>query len=351
MRASAHRFTIGFVASLVGMALLLAPSAGAEPAARKGPAVDFTTPLFGMDAGVKRVFVADAGSGIVRVKGNARRLVVPLPGVADVALVKGKSMLAVTGAPDSMLYRIRDYVAEPLADLGAYEAKVNPDGGEVDSNPFAVAKLPGGRALVADAGGNSVLIVERDGTINWVATLPHRMTSTKHAKELAGCPEPADPEFDFVCELPARIPAEGVATSVAVGPVGLDNAWYVGELRGFPATPGTSRIWRIEPGTRRANCGESPRCTVFADGFTSIVDLDLARDRSLHVVEFDEASWLAVEIGQATKGSIDACNLRTGRCPRVTRLVMPSAVASTRTRTFATVMSLVAGQADVVRIG
>ena len=125
----------------------------------------------------------------------------------------------------------------------------------------------------------------------------------------------------------------------------------MGELRGFPATPGTSRIWRIEPGTKRAHCGESKACRVFADGFTSIVDLDAARDSSLHVVEFDEASWFAVETGQATKGSIDACNLATGRCSRVTRLVMPSAVASTRTRTFATVMSLVPGQADVVRIG
>ena len=37
-----------------------------------------------------------------------------------------------------------------------------------------------------------------------------------------------------------------MATSVTVGP---DGYWYVGELRGFPATPGTSQIWRIKPGT------------------------------------------------------------------------------------------------------
>ena len=59
--------------------------------------------------------------------------------------------------------------------------------------------------------------------------------------------------------------------------VGPDGYWYVGELRGFPATPGTSQIWRIKPGTIDAVCDpEKPwrgRCTRYADGLTSIVDL------------------------------------------------------------------------------
>ena len=42
--------------------------------------------------------------------------------------------------------------------------------------------------------------------------------------------------------------------------VGSDGYWYVGELRGFPATPGTSEIWRIKPGTVGAVCDpEKPR--------------------------------------------------------------------------------------------
>ncbi len=62
-----------------------------------------------------------------------------------------------------------------VANLGAFEADVNPDGGEIDSNPFDVAALPGGRALVADAAANALLIVQADGTVDWVATLPERL--------------------------------------------------------------------------------------------------------------------------------------------------------------------------------
>ena len=86
-----------------------------------------------------------------------------------------------------------------------------------------------------------------------------------------------------------------MATSVTVGP---DGYWYVGELRGFPATPGTSQIWRIKPGTVGAVCDpEKPwhgRCTRYADGLTSIVDLGASR-RSVYAVSLSKMSWLAVE--------------------------------------------------------
>ena len=42
-----------------------------------------------------------------------------------------------------------------------------------------------------------------------------------------------------------------MATSIAVGP---DGAYYAGELKGFPGTPGHPRVWRIEPGTRHTVC-------------------------------------------------------------------------------------------------
>ena len=44
-----------------------------------------------------------------------------------------------------------------VADLGAFEATVNPDAPEINPNPFDLVALPGGAALVADAGGNSLL--------------------------------------------------------------------------------------------------------------------------------------------------------------------------------------------------
>ena len=110
---------------------------------------------------------------------------------------------------------------------------MNPDGGEVDSNPFDVAALGTKRVLIADAGANAVLVANRRGGVNWVATLPDELVSTENAKALAGCPD-APPELAEICGLPDEIPAQPVATSVAIGP---DGAYYVTELKGFPRRP------------------------------------------------------------------------------------------------------------------
>ena len=127
-------------------------------------------------------------------------------------------------------------------DLAAFELRVNPDGNPVapppaagPSNPFDVEALSGGHVLVADAAGNSLLIVDQKGDVDWIATLPNEVVSTANAKAIFGCPGSNAPQ----CNLPAQIPAQPVATSVAVGP---DGAYYVGELKGFPAPKSESRI-------------------------------------------------------------------------------------------------------------
>ena len=93
--------------------------------------------------------------------------------------------------------------------------------------------------------------------------------------------------------------SEAVATSVTVGP---DGYWYVGELRGFPATPGTSQIWRIPPGTFGATCDpEHPfagKCKRYADGLTSIVDLAPGKHGVL-AVSLSKKSWFQWELGVA----------------------------------------------------
>src|SRR5205809_1011097 len=85
-----------------------------------------------------------------------------------------------------------------------------------------------GNVLIADAGANALLIANRRGGVNWVATLPDELVSTDNAKTLAGCPD-APPELADICNLPDEIPAQAVSTSVAVGP---DGAYYVTELKG-----------------------------------------------------------------------------------------------------------------------
>ena len=249
------------LAVMTALVVVAPPSATAGGGSASG-SYEFASPLFGLAAKGGSLFVADAGAGVVRLRSGNGRLIAELPGVTDVAPITATSMWAVTGAPNRRLYRITDGVVSRFANLGAFEADVNPDGGEIDSNPFDVAALPGGRALVADAAANALLIVKADGTVDWVATLPERLASTKNLKRLVGCPD-AEPDWAFACDLPERIPAQAVATSVAVGP---DGAWYVGELKGFPAPRRSSRVWRIEPGTRHAECGSSPDCSIVAEG-------------------------------------------------------------------------------------
>ena len=54
----------------------------------------------------------------------------------------------------------------PAGDISAHEARENPDGTHVDSNPYGILAQPG-RRLVADAGGNSIV---SSGLLDWIFT-------------------------------------------------------------------------------------------------------------------------------------------------------------------------------------
>lgn len=304
-------------AMVVVVAFVLVPTA-----AQADPSF-YESPIFGSTTAGSTLLVADAGRGVVN--GDTGALVAALPGISDVAVRSGGGLWATTAAGEDPeedtgqgLWRISGGDATLVANLFEYEEKVNPHPETVDSNPFDVADASGGMALVADAGGNSLLLVG-DGNspnsnvasrVKLIATLPDELVSTANAKSIFGCPAgPPD-----ICGLPPMIPAQPVATSVAVGP---DGAYYVGELKGFPAPTGESRVWRIEPGSRNVRCGESKKCTVVLDGFTSIIDLAFGPDGRLNVAQIDDASWLAMEFDQGIGGSVRACNLTTKACQTV----------------------------------
>lgn len=159
------------VCGVVLGSLLSLPTAGhaADP-----PSFDFTTPVFGLAAAPEgRLLVADAGAGIVELRRHQAKLIAELPNVTDVAPIGERSMWALTTLPDGKLYRTTDEgVLGVVADIGAFETAVNPDQGEIDSNPFDLARLGRRRVLVADAAANALLIANRSGRVDWVATLP-----------------------------------------------------------------------------------------------------------------------------------------------------------------------------------
>jgi hypothetical protein len=134
---------------------------------------------------------------------------------------------------------------ENLVDIGAFELAENPDGGELDTNPFTfVQDESDGTIYVADAGGNSVLSV-LSGTLTITTTAV------------------------FTNPFPQDVP-----TAVDIGPGG---DLYVGQLTGFPFPPGGANVYKIPAG------GGAPE--VYASGFTNIVDIEFDEFDNLYVLE------------------------------------------------------------------
>jgi len=142
-----------------------------------------------------------------------------------------------------------------LHDVSEYEANVNPDGGVADSNPYGLLAGPTGW-IVADAGGNALINMPLGSTTpSTLAVFPTR--EVQHS----------------VPNVPNPLPMQSVPTSVGFGP---DGALYVGELTGFPFPAGEARVYRVMP-------GQEP--TVYAEGFTNVVDIAFGTDGNLYVLE------------------------------------------------------------------
>ena len=284
-------------ALMVGMGLSTAGVAAASPASFKVIASGLNNPrglAFGHDGAL---YVAEAGKGgnqfcvnspeggqqcygttgsITRIAyGHQARIVTGLPSVAgsdgsqatgpvDVAPKTRGDVYAIIGgvAPDPahpQLQRFGRLVhfnawgkSYSIANLEAYEAKHNPDGQEINSNPNGLTYAGYGRFAVADAGANDVLLVGANGHISTLAVFPARQVTMANGQ---------------------KVTVESVPTTVVRGP---DGAYYVGELTGAPFVPGVARVYRIVPGHKP---------TVYAGGFTNIIDMAFGRDGKLYVLE------------------------------------------------------------------
>ena len=180
----------------------------------------------------------------------------------------------------------------PIADVARYESDANPDGAQIDSNPYGLLALPGHR-LVTDAGGNSLLDVAANGNLSTVATFPR-----------------VAPPGPFGLR-------DGVPTDVVVGP---DGAYYVSTLTGFPFTADTAIVYRVVP-------GQAP--TPYAWNLTALTDLAFGADGSLYVLQhgsaipgvpFPFAGPGAIRI--VPPGGGGSSTLVAGGLPRATGLVV-----------------------------
>jgi hypothetical protein len=185
-----------------------------------------------------------------------------------------------------------------VADVGAFEAEEDPDGNGPDTNPNGVLSDTAGGVYVADAGGNTLLRVDAKGTISVVAVFPNRIVNV--------------PPF-LQPPLPPQIPMQAVPTNVVRGP---DGALYVSQLTGFPFPPGGARVYRVVPGS-------AP--TVYAEGFTNIIDLEFDAQGNLYVLEIDQNGLLAPPVA----GRLARINSNGGTVDTIASdgLVMPGGMA------------------------
>lgn len=168
---------------------------------------------------------------------------------------------------------------EVFADLLAFEAAEDPDAAYnaglpeeqhvsegVDSNPFGLT-FDGDDILAVDAGGNDVLRIDAEGGIALEALLPVGM-----AEAPPFVPVPPGTE----------IPYQPVPTAIDLD---LEGTPLVSELTGFPFPVGGASIYDV--------AGEEP--APVADGFTNILDIDVAPDGSVYVLEFTDNGLLDEE--------------------------------------------------------
>jgi hypothetical protein len=188
-------------------------------------------------------------------------------------------------------------IVEVLDIIGYQQGDPDPvdqEGNPTESNPYGLAVLPNGDALVADAAGNDIIRVTPNGVATTLATFDVETVSTDHLtpeqREAFGLP----PDV-------TELPAEAVPTSVAIGP---DGFVYVGELKGFPFRPGSSHVWRIDPNANGVVCSVTapePGCTVAVSGLTAIQDIAINhKNGALYVYELAAGGVLAFEAGFET---------------------------------------------------
>jgi hypothetical protein len=295
---------LGIAGTLVLALLPAAPAAGGAGVTSRVVARHLLNPRGLVLAGGGAFYVAEAGKGgtgpclsgpeggevcvgrtghVTWIHGGARNRLVRLPsnaapdgsfalGPHDVGVANSGALYATVGLGGDAAHRaafgpkgrrfgtlvrigVHGHVSV-VADLTGYEETHNPDGAQVDSDPYGVLRQLG-RTLVTDAGGNDLLRVRDDGHVSTIAVFPTRNVP-----------------FDG-----GIIPMDAVPTTIDRGP---DGALYVGQLTGFPFPLHGARVYRIGPGGQPE---------IFARGFTNIIDIAW-HGGSLYVLEIAHNSLL-----------------------------------------------------------
>ena len=296
-----HKQLLAAVGAGTAALLLVAPMpASAAPKPKVKVVTSAVFAPFNLDVSTGKILVADGGANaVVRVKkkDGSVKTVAEAVGTSGVAVSKDRRYLAYTttvgdeeGITASGL-KIVGPKGTVKADTLAYEKANNPDAkltygvdnpsdcvkdalgpqanyrGLIDSHAYSVAAY-GKKFVVADAGANDLLLVDRKGNISTIGVLPRQpqRLSAEVAKGLGvDCDE--DLTYSF----------EAVPTDVEVG---KDGWLYVTTLPGGPEDPSLGargRVYRVNPKTGKNQ--------LIARGFAGATNLALGKHREIYVTE------------------------------------------------------------------
>jgi hypothetical protein len=297
---TARRLVAAGVAALAALATTVAPDATATSSAPSDREVLARNLLSPLSVDVTR------NNAIVYSSNFAGELYLKKPGERQKLLFRSKKGAEVGGIAvdrggvwfvrgSALMRRTWKGEVRQVASLGRHEKTTNPDGdvtygaptlsdecaadwptgneappqmyeGIVESHPYGTAAA-GRPAYVADAAGNTILKVRRNGTVSTVAVLPpvpvEITADIANAFDLPDCAIGHDYNF------------EPVPTDVEVGPDGL---LYVTSLPGGPedgTVPGS--VFTVDPAT-----GDVVQ---LATGLVSATGLDVARNGDVFVSE------------------------------------------------------------------
>lgn len=275
------------------------PSLGAAP-----PVKPDDPPVGSNAAGPQDVVTQGAKRLVLTIGlGNDPQVRSELPELADMGTLRS----ATVGSSGSTL----------IADIAQHEADTNPVD-TVDSNPDGFTALGSGW-VVADAGGNTLVQVSKQGVMSTAAAFQDRLAL---APPFLGLPPGA------------QMPAQAVPTSVVTGP---DGALYMSQLTGFPFQKGLANIYKVD---------KDGSTSVYASGLTNVTDLAFGPGNVLYAVQIATDGLLGGPIGSVV--AIPA----GGGAPTVVEagLFAPYGIAIQGTTAYVTTGSVLPDAGQVIAI-
>lgn len=198
----------------------------------------------------------------------------------------------------------------PLADFADYEAKNNPDGTDLVSNPYAFT-IKGNDAYVVDGGGNTIYSVGLDGSgIKNVAAFPLKniqLTPDQFPTLPEGTVDPTGgaPLPPGYTQASNGLPVsnQSVPTGIVVAP---DGSLTVSEYTYFPYPEGEARIFSVNP--------DDLSMKTIQDGFTQLTGVAYDADGSLYALQhINSSEWKEIQQGGVITGDISGSLIKIAK--------------------------------------